>query len=127
MRRQCDVSGLITFAAVRYGRQIRAIGFQHERLQSNGFDGVPNRLSGLERNDAADTQAQAKLVNVRLRLLRITGKAVDDAAHALAPFLTQDRDEIFERVAMMEDDRISALAAERNLRAQHALLQLAWA
>ena len=57
------ISRFTTFAAIRHGREIRTIGFQHELVQRRGGHGVADVLAVLERDNAGETDERADFQN----------------------------------------------------------------
>src|SRR5579863_3775729 len=50
-----DVGGFATLAAIGHGREVGAVGLEHEALERHGGDGVTDGLRVLERDDAGET------------------------------------------------------------------------
>jgi len=57
------ISRFAAFAAIRHGRKIRTIGFQHEFVQRRGGNGVADVLPVLERDDAGEADERADFQN----------------------------------------------------------------
>lgn len=93
-------------------------------VEAGGGDGVANRLRAFERDDPTDAEVQPKLVDVGARLRGIARETVHDAAHARAPFGSQDAREILEGIAVVEDQRQVRVACDRDLRTEHVLLRV---
>jgi hypothetical protein len=58
-----DISRFAALAAIRHGREIRAVGFQHEFVQRRGGHGVADILRVLEGDDAGEADERADLKN----------------------------------------------------------------
>ena len=120
-----DERRLVAFSALRHRRQIRTIGLKHDRSEPTSRTASRSALRVGKGQHAADPEQEAELVDVGARLFGSSGEAMHDAAHPAFPALAQNGGEIFERIALMKDDRHAGFARDVELRAQHLGLDVA--
>ena len=75
---------LIAFAAMRNGREIRAIGLDQEAVVGRDARRLADRFGLGKRQHAAETQVEAAIERLA-RLGRVAGEAVHDARRAAGP------------------------------------------
>jgi len=121
-----DVTDLVALAAVRDRREIRAVGLEDDRVESDLAHGVAQRLRGLERHHAADPQHQVQLARKQLGLGRRPGKTVHHAAlRARIVSVPQRGHEVVVRLPLMKDQRQRAVARVGELRREDGALDFA--
>src|SRR6266404_3363600 len=110
LRDESRVSGLATFSAKRNGREIRAGGFDHERIERNFRGDFAHLFSVLERDNSGERHEVAEIENF-VRLFERTAEAMKHAAE-LSPVVAQNFERIVPRVALMNDHVHSQLDCE---------------
>lgn len=101
------------FAAVRMRAQKGGVGFDHDSISGREQRGFAQVLRGFVRHDARETDACAE-IEEQPHLARAGGEAVEDETSWIERTAAENRDEVIEGFATMEDDWLDeAFAVER--------------
>ena len=107
------IRGFAALAAIRHGREIRAVGFQHELVQRRGGHGVSDVLAVLERDNAGEADERADVQHAA-HPVGVLAKAMEHAAHFPGEWLELG-ERVFEGVALVDDAIQSGLGGDFEL------------